>query len=347
VYAVEDIECGDIVDLNLSESYIDGEFYAFYDPRGFGVYRLPVAEVLDLSSVTLNVSGADYHYLGLSMPNPEWLRFYGGAERLYEQISVLSLDVDPSTYPALGDYLDPLVGELFFSVGSLDAGPGRLVVEVECSSAPRPDFAALPVIQPLTVTSFQLDAIGGTEPYTWSAIGLPSGIKLAADGELSGQTGAVGTYEVDVTVADKTGGSTTEQYTLYVGNDEACAGYQQMTCGDSIDGEFQLPYFSDGSGEASTAVMCVVHTTDTDLAFEVYSDDGELRLDIADPGRSADDMFDRNKGTYIDYAGEDSLVGVGVDPFSWPNIEDYDNLPVLLALRAYEPGGWTVHLTCP
>lgn len=347
VYEVQDIGCGQTVPLETSEGYLDGDFYAFYDPRGFAVYRLPLPAGIGISSANLKVAGETSHYLGLSMPNPDWLRFYGGAERRYENGAFLDMDVDPTTYPALDHYLDPDVGELYFSAGSLDSGPADMLVTVTCDAGPRPNFAALPVVQPLTVSAFQLEALGGTAPYAWSATGLPSGLKLSAGGELSGQTGAIGTYDVDLTVTDKLGASFTREYPMFVGNDDACEGYRQITCGESVDGEFTLPYFSDGSGKDSTKVFCVVNSEDRDLAWEIYSDEGELRLDIADPGRSADDMFNDNKGTYVDFVPTDSVAGVGVDEFSWPNIEDYRGIPLLFAVRAYDPGGWTVHLTCP
>lgn len=48
-----------------------------------------------------------------------------------------------------------------------------------------------------------LNASGGTPPYHWSARGLPGGVTLSADGNLSGSTWAVpATRDVTVTVAD-------------------------------------------------------------------------------------------------------------------------------------------------
>jgi Putative Ig domain len=348
VYEVIDVECGDVIDVPLEEGYLDGEFIAFYDPRGFGVYRLPLGGRGDISGVTLRTSGESSHYLGLASPNPDWLRFYGGAQRLFENGFELSLDVDPSTYPSIEDYADETVSELFFSNGSLDEGTADLIVEVECDTNPRPDFALLPVVQPLTVIDQTLSAIGGAPPYTWSATGLPSGLKLSATGILSGQTGAVGTYDVAVTVSDKAGGSSTRTYTMYVGTDEACAGYKRISCGDSVDGTFDLPYYADGSGDDSTKVFCLVPEPGHVLSWEIYADDGQLRVDIADPGRSADDMFgEPADGTFVAFLEEDTIGGVGVDAFSTPSIDDFFGIPFVMAVRAFEPGSWTVHLTCP
>jgi hypothetical protein len=344
VYAVQDLECDTPVPLDTEEGYLDGEFYAFYDPRGFGVYRVPLAG-RSVSSMTLRVEGADGHYLGLSMPNPDWLRFYGGAERLYLTDPVVEIPVDPHSYPAIDDYLDPAVGELYFSAGSIGSDYS-MTVTVDCDEGPRPNLAGLPVIEPLQPNEYQLGAVGGTPPYSWSATGLPSGISLDPSGLLFGQTGAIGTYDVDLTVVDKLGKSFTDHYPLYVGDDEACAGYKLMTCGDSLDDKFSTAYYNDGNGKDSTKVFCYVNHGDTNLGWEIYSDNGQLRVDVADPGVSAEEMFDNGLGTYVNYVDYDSSIGVPLDPFSWPNLDDYPGLPVLVAIRAYVGGSWTVHLAC-
>ena len=151
---------------------------------------------------------------------------------------------------------------------------------------------------------------------------------------------------MSVTVTDKVGAQHEDEYTFYVGHDEACAGYTRVSCDDSIDGEFDNTYFSDGSGPGSTEVFCIVDDG-TWLAWEVYADDAELRADVVDPGRSADDLFDLDQGTFIAWITQQTSAGVGVDSLSWPDLDDYDQLPVLLSLRAYNPGSWTAHLTCP
>jgi hypothetical protein len=344
VYDVEDIGCGDTVPLITDESYLEGEFYAFYDPRGFGVYRLPLVGV-DVSSITLEVTGADGHYLGLATPNPDWLRFYGGAERLYLTDPTVEIKVDPRSYPAVKHYLDPLVSELYFSAGSIGL---ELVMEVtvRCDHDPRPTFPDLPVFEPLEDSSFVLEGIGGTPPYTWSAEDLPSGIVLDANGTLHGQTGDIDTYHPVVTITDKLGNTFDDKYTMYVGSDQACRGYTQVSCGESIDGRFDEAYYNDSNGRRSTEVFCIVPPEGKGLGWEIYSDNGQLRVDVADPGRSAEQMFDDDLGTYIDWVDFQSSIGVPVDRFSWPNVEDYRALPVLLALRAYVPGSWTVHLVC-
>jgi hypothetical protein len=204
----------------------------------------------------------------------------------------------------------------------------------------------MPVIPALTEVSIPLAAIGGSSPYRWSADGQPSGLTLGLDGTLTGTTGAIGSYAVELTVTDKLGATTTGTYTMQVGVDEACAGYTPIVCGDSIDGTFTESYYNDGNGPASTRVFCLVDRDDRNLGYEIYSDDGELRVDVADPGATADEMFDQDRGTYVVWVERDGSEGVPLDPWSFPDIDDYANLPVLVAIRAYEPGDWTVHLVC-
>jgi hypothetical protein len=342
VYDVTDLGCGESAPLVLQEGYFDGEFYAFFDTKGFEVYRVPLAGRRP-SQVSIQISGSDGHYLGLAGPDPGWMNFYGGAERLYLNEALVAIDVNPATYPAIDHYLE--TEELYFSAGTIGTDLS-MTVSVVCDQGPRPILAGLPVIQPLGDTSVQLEALGGTEPYSWSAEGLPNGIVLDEDGLLRGQTGAIGTYEVELTVEDKLGGSFTDTYALYVGDEEACADAELIQCGDSIDGEFTDSYYNDENGPDSTRVFCIVDDTDKSLGWEIYSDDGELRVDVGDPGADVNAMYAED-ATYVAWVRREGSEGVPIDPFSWPNIDDYANLPVLLSIRAYEPGSWTVHLVCP
>lgn len=343
VYAVEQVACGETVPLDVQEGYFDGEFYAYYDPKGYGVFRVALDETAGApSEVKLQVAGSDGHYLGLAAPDPEILKFYGGAERVYLSAPSLEIPVNPSTYPAIDHYTDAT--ELYFSAGTIGVDL-TMDVTVTCDYGPRPDLAALPVFPGLGEGRFTLEGVGGSPPYTWSATGLPQGIVLDRDGTLHGQA-AQGEYAVQLTIDDKLGATWTEPHTLYVGQSSACAGYTEITCGDSIDGAFTAAYYNDGNGPASTEVFCLVNTDDVGLGFEVYSDDGELRVDIADPGATASEMFDLGHGTFVSWVDRDSSEGVSVDPFSWPNLGDFEDLPILTAVRAYDPGSWTIHLVC-
>jgi hypothetical protein len=45
-------------------------------------------------------------------------------------------------------------------------------------------------------------AVGGTQPYAWSATGLPSGLSISSAGVISGTMSAAGTVSFVVKVTD-------------------------------------------------------------------------------------------------------------------------------------------------
>ena len=50
--------------------------------------------------------------------------------------------------------------------------------------------------------------------------------------------------------------------------------------------------------------------------------------------------------TYVAYVDQDESEGVAINPWTWPDLDDYQDLPVFVSVRAYEPGDWAVHLAC-
>jgi 2',3'-cyclic-nucleotide 2'-phosphodiesterase (5'-nucleotidase family) len=69
------------------------------------------------------------------------------------------------------------------------------------------------------ITGFTLAATGGTPPYTWTATGLPAGVTVAANGNVSGTPTTAGTYEVTATVTDAatpTAATATTSFTITV-----------------------------------------------------------------------------------------------------------------------------------
>jgi hypothetical protein len=67
--------------------------------------------------------------------------------------------------------------------------------------------------------SVNLEAVGGTQPYTWTQISgtLPSGLTLAANGALSGTPAASTNAFFDLRVTDAVGASAIRSYQLYIG----------------------------------------------------------------------------------------------------------------------------------
>jgi hypothetical protein len=70
-------------------------------------------------------------------------------------------------------------------------------------------------------------AKGGSPPYTWSATGLPTGLKLAADGVLSGTPLASGAWTVALRVRDSRGATSHARLRLAVpaSPPHVCAGH--------------------------------------------------------------------------------------------------------------------------
>ena len=78
--------------------------------------------------------------------------------------------------------------------------------------------SSLPAATKGSSYSQQINAIGGTTPYTFSATGLPaaSGLSFASSGLISGTPTAVGTYALTVQVTDAKGLSASTSLSLVV-----------------------------------------------------------------------------------------------------------------------------------
>jgi hypothetical protein len=68
-------------------------------------------------------------------------------------------------------------------------------------------------IAPLT-----LGATGGTPPYTWTATGLPAGLAISADGDISGTPTTAGTASVTATATDSAGATGSTTFSFVVGS---------------------------------------------------------------------------------------------------------------------------------
>ncbi|GAB3260926.1 ExeM/NucH family extracellular endonuclease [Nocardioides dilutus] len=79
-------------------------------------------------------------------------------------------------------------------------------VAITLNAAPAPVTVASPGdktgIVGIEITPFELSATGGTPPYTWTKVGMPPGVTLAADGTVSGTPTTAGNYDPVVEATD-------------------------------------------------------------------------------------------------------------------------------------------------
>lgn len=96
------------------------------------------------------------------------------------------------------------------------SGVGKTYRDVSSVVALEPKTLSIPVAKKGAAYSATISVCGGSGNYTFSASGLPGGIKLAADGKLTGKPTSSGTYGIKITVSDsgKPGRKQTLTYTL-------------------------------------------------------------------------------------------------------------------------------------
>ncbi|MFI5734086.1 S8 family serine peptidase [Kribbella sp. NPDC051587] len=75
--------------------------------------------------------------------------------------------------------------------------------------------------------NLQLQASGGTSPYSWSASGLPAGLSLdSSTGKITGSPTTQNTYNVTVTVTDSAGRTGQATFTWTIGGSGGCTAAQ-------------------------------------------------------------------------------------------------------------------------
>jgi len=71
-------------------------------------------------------------------------------------------------------------------------------------SAPSIVTTSLPDAQLGKAYSAKLAALGGTPPFTWSALGVPDGLTVSKEGMITGTPTAAGTFTLNITLTDST-----------------------------------------------------------------------------------------------------------------------------------------------
>jgi hypothetical protein len=80
--------------------------------------------------------------------------------------------------------------------------------------------------------AYALVAEGGAPPYSWSAVGLPSGLTMSSNGLISGMPNApAGTYSFVVSLTDATGAALTANMEIQVTGETALERALSLNCG--------------------------------------------------------------------------------------------------------------------
>lgn len=137
---------------------------------------------------------------------------------------------------------DPIPGNTTIDVSDLTTGSGALAAGAKVLVGTYPggtspetsanNFALEEIDQPLSIVtgatlpggiqgvsySVTLSATGGRSPYDWTITsgGLPGGLNLAGDGEISGTPSAAGTFSFTATVTDDLGTDEARAFTLVI-----------------------------------------------------------------------------------------------------------------------------------
>jgi subtilisin family serine protease len=124
-----------------------------------------------------------------------------------------------------------------------------------------------------TAVNLQLQASGGTAPYSWSASGLPTGLSInSSTGLISGTPTVTGTSNVTVTVTDAAGETDTSSFTWTVTPSGGSCGTHEFTVNGTLaTGASQFhPYTSTLSG-THRANLCGPAGTDFDLYLQKWN----------------------------------------------------------------------------
>jgi 5'-nucleotidase len=171
---------------------------------------------------------------------------------------------------------DELVGIDNIVVSSGDSGPVAL-------SATDPGDKTATTGQP--ITAFTLAAAGGTTPYSWSATGLPPGVSIATNGDVSGTPTAPGVYDVTATMTDSatpTPGTAQTSFTITVTDPGA------VSVISAVQGPGAASPVVGNTVTVEAVVTSVITANDVNDGFFLQEEDAD-----------ADSSADTSEGVYV------------------------------------------------
>jgi prepilin-type N-terminal cleavage/methylation domain-containing protein len=157
------------------------------------------------------------------------------------------LTIGPSTGTVSGT---PTVANTYsVTVTATDSlgGTATQTYTVKINPAPTITTGSIPswtVNQPYT--SFTMSSAGGTQPVSWTATGLPTGLTMDAAGVITGTPTDLGTFTPTVTVTDSLGATASRSYTVNINSAPS------ITTTTLPDGEQNVAYSATVAGTSGT-----------------------------------------------------------------------------------------------
>ena len=343
VFAVEALPCGTQATTQVEDGYYNGRFNAYYDPRGFRVFRTPLSE--EDGTVTITAEGIREGGLSLVSPGSAY-RFYGSAQsRSTWDQEPLSLSVSPQSYPVLETHRlqDAALYTILVSYYDTTA---EMTVSVDCDSRPQLDAGGLPVLSS-GAESLALEATGGLAPYDFAAEGLPEGVTLSADGTLTHGGMSDGSWPVSLEITDSAQQVRVADWTLYAGED-ACNGSPRLSCGDTVTASLTGSWWSDPVGGARDYCVLFDHDDAHQLimTLDAVSEDSTGVL-LAPPGRSAQDILDGSASSItMDWADQNERIAFVLRSGSSPDLDRYRQLALQLVVVSDAESEMSLRLDC-
>ncbi len=343
VYEIENLACDESHIWTPSNGYYEGDevLYNYYDVESYKVFEL--ASDPAYSMVTAHLDGFAGGEVGFAGIN-SWSFYIDGPMDGDWQGSDFAASLSPQTWPSLSEYNElqghvNAIGYAYYGVND------EATFWFECDPSPRPDVQIFPVLDPDASEAWNLDALGGTPPYTWSSVDFPADITLDATGLFTSDQPAEGAYDVTIGVLDDAGLSNDVPYTLYVGDDAACLGHDMLSCGDTENGTFTDIFYQNPAG--GTAYFCMdSNTSDHDSVAVTLTAglDAETFVALTDPGRDPVDAMMDFDYTTLSYSQSEE-VDVGILDHDGM-LADYEGQVLFLTVAAWEPGDWSIEVVC-
>jgi len=162
------------------------------------------------------------------------------------------------------------IGKVAFTASDNTVGDVLVQYQYEPSNSSPVTITTPSTLNGLTNQTFNvtLAASGGTGPYTWSAVGLPSGVNISSGGVLTGKVSSAGNTQATITVRDSIGNTASLQVTFAV-VDQATAIPTQVFPHVAADPDGWQTDFVIMNASSSPVAFTLVFHTDSGAAMPI------------------------------------------------------------------------------